>query len=150
MQPGTDYIGVGVGGVAVDVQGRVFLAKRGPNAVNECGLWEFPGGTLEYGERLKDALVREFQEEYGVVIEVGELLTVVDHLLEAEHQHWVAPAYLCHIVEGTPHILEPEQCTEIGWFSLDDIPSDDQLTLVTRENAAAYKAYVTRQPSNTR
>lgn len=142
MQPGTDYIGVGVGGVAVDAQGRVFLAKRGPNAVNECGLWEFPGGTLEYGERLKDALVREFREEYGVVIQVGELLTVVDHLIEAERQHWVAPAYLCRIVEGTPNILEPEQCTEIGWFLLEEIPSDDQLTLVTRENVAAYKLYV--------
>jgi 8-oxo-dGTP diphosphatase len=142
MRPGEDYIGVGIGGVAVDDQGRVFLAKRGPNAANERDMWEFPGGTLEYGERMRDALVREFREEYGVTIEVGELLTVVDHLLEDEQQHWVAPAYLCHITEGTPSICEPEECVEIGWFTIDTIPPEETLTLVTRENVKAYREYV--------
>lgn len=147
MQPGIDYIGVGVGGVVVDAEGRVFLARRGPQATNECDLWEFPGGTLDYGERLRDALVREFREEYGVTIEVGDLLTVVDHLLEDEHQHWVAPSYLCRIAEGTPRILEPDQCTEIGWFRLDELPSDDDLTLVTRENVKAYREWVAHHSS---
>ena len=62
MRRGIDYIGVGVGAIIVDAQGRVFLAKRGLQAKNERGLWEFPGGSVEFGETLRDALVREIRE----------------------------------------------------------------------------------------
>ena len=53
MKRGVDYIGVGVGAIIVDEQGRLFLARRGPKANNERGLWEFPGGSVELGERLE-------------------------------------------------------------------------------------------------
>ncbi len=52
MKRGIDTIGVGVGAILVDEQGRLFLARRGLQAKNECGLWEFPGGSVEFGERL--------------------------------------------------------------------------------------------------
>src|SRR5438093_13757333 len=98
MKRGVDYIGVGVGAIIVDERGRLFLARRGPSAKNERGLWEFPGGSVEFGERLADALRREIREEYGVEIEVGELLDVVDHILPdegdrksvVEGKRWVA------------------------------------------------------------
>lgn len=75
---------VGVGAVIVDERGRLFLARRGPEAKNERGLWEFPGGSVELGETLANApkvrvLQREMREEYGVEIAVGDLLDVVDH-----------------------------------------------------------------------
>ena len=73
MKRGVDYIGVGVGAVIVDSQGRLFLARRGPKAKNERGLWEFPGGSVEFGERLAEALQREMKEEYGIEIAVGDL-----------------------------------------------------------------------------
>ncbi|HYL56840.1 MAG TPA: NUDIX domain-containing protein [Gemmatimonadales bacterium] len=133
---GIDYIGVGVGALIVDDQGRLFLARRGPQAKNERGLWEFPGGAVERGERLADALRREIREEYGIEIEVGELLDVVDHILPEEDQHWVSPAYLCRIVSGTPAILEPGKCSEIGWFAPADVPRD--LTVISRENLENY------------
>ena len=95
MKRGVDYIGVGVGAIIVDEQGRLFLARRGPKAKNERGLWEFPGGSVELGERLANALRREIREEYGVEIEVGELLDVVDHILPEEGQHWVSPTFIC-------------------------------------------------------
>ena len=84
MKRGIDYIGVGIGAIIVDNGGRLFLARRGPQAKNERGLWEFPGGSVEFGEKLADALKREMREEYGVEIAVGELLDVVDHILPAE------------------------------------------------------------------
>jgi mutator protein MutT len=71
MKPGVDYIGVGVGAIIIDDKGRLFMARRGPQAGNERGLWEFPGGSVDYGERLADAIRREIQEEYGVDIEVA-------------------------------------------------------------------------------
>ena len=137
QRPGMDYVGVGVGAVIVDSQGRLFLARRGPKARNERGLWEFPGGSVEFGETLAHAIQREIREEFGIEIEVGELLDVVDHILPDEGQHWVSPAYLCAIAAGEPTIREPGKCAEIRWFSLTDIPDD--LTQVTCLNLAHYR-----------
>lgn len=139
MRRGVDYIGVGVGAIIVDQAGRVFLAKRGPKAQNERGLWEFPGGAVEFGETLHNALIREIREEYGITIAVGDLLTVTDHILPAEKQHWVSPSFICRIAQGEPTICEPEKCAAIGWFALDAIPSD--LTQVTRHDLELYRAY---------
>ncbi|HNT75676.1 MAG TPA: NUDIX domain-containing protein [Anaerolineae bacterium] len=143
MQRGRDYIGVGVGAIIVDDQGRLFLAQRGPQAKNERGLWEFPGGAVEFGEQLADALRREIREEYGVEIAVGALLDVVDHILPAEGQHWVSPTFLCRITAGTPTICEPGKCTEIGWFAPAAI-RENTLTLISRENLRHYRQ---RMPS---
>ena len=142
MQRGIDYIGVGVGALIVDGQGCLFLARRGPLAKNERGLWEFPGGSVEYGETLAEALRREMAEEYGIEIAVGELLDVVDHILPGEGQHWVSPTYLCQVVSGQPRILEPTKCSEIGWFHPDEMPDD--LTQITRANLEHYLARLGR------
>ncbi|MBN1876515.1 MAG: NUDIX domain-containing protein [Anaerolineae bacterium] len=141
MQRGIDYIGVGVGAIIVDDQGCLFLARRSPQAKNERDLWEFPGGSVEFGERLVDALKREMREEYGVEIAVGELLDVVDHLLPAEGQHWMSPTFICRITSGVPTIREPGKCTEIGWFAPDAVP-EDELTLITRENLHHYRQWM--------
>ena len=140
---GVDYIGVGVGAVIVQHDdGRLFLALRGPAAKNERGLWEFPGGSVEFGERLADALRREILEEYGMEIEVGDLLDVVDHLLPDEGQHWVSPTFVCRVIAGEPLIREPGKCAGIGWFAVDDLPA--QLTLVTQANLAHYRQRLLR------
>lgn len=138
MKRGVDYIGVGVGAIIIDEAGRLFLAKRGPKAKNERGLWEFPGGSVEFGERLQEAIVREIEEEYGITIAIDSLFTVTDHLLPDEGQHWVSPSYLCHIVSGTPVIREPEKCSAIGWFALDEIPTE--LTIVSQHDLEMYRA----------
>lgn len=138
MKRGVDYIGVGVGALIVDAQGRLFLAQRGPQAQNERGLWEFPGGSVEFGETLADALRREIQEEYGIQIAVGELLDVVDHLLPDEGQHWVSPTFLCTILAGEPKICEPEKCSALGWFYPYEMPSP--LTQISQKNLIRYCA----------
>ncbi len=137
MKRGIDYIGVGVGAILVNEEGYVFLARRGPKAKNEQGLWEFPGGSVEFGETLAEALQREMHEEYGIEIAVGALVDVVDHILPQEHQHWVSPTFICQIVSGEPQIREPEKCTEIGWFRVDQVPSE--LTQITRVNLEHYR-----------
>lgn len=138
MKRGIDYIGVGVGAILVDAQGQLFLAKRGERAKNERGCWEFPGGSVEFGETLADALKREMFEEYGVEIAVGELLDVVDHLLPDEGQHWISPTYICHILQGEPRIVEPEKCASIGWFPPDSVPAP--LSVISQINLDHYRA----------
>lgn len=137
MKRGIDYIGVGVGALIINGQGQLFLSKRGPLAKNERGLWEFPGGSVEFGETLEHALKREMQEEYDIEIEVGELLDVVDHILPEEGQHWVSPTYICRIKSGIPQIMEPGKCNELGWFALEEIPTN--LTIITRHNLMNYR-----------
>lgn len=136
MKRGVDYIGVGVGALIVAEDGRLFMAKRGSKAKNERGLWEFPGGSVEFGETLTSALKREMREEFGIEIAVGALLDVVDHILPEEGQHWVSPSFICTLVAGEPHILEPEKCSEIGWFYPLHLPAE--LTLISRENLRQY------------
>jgi mutator protein MutT len=118
-------------------QGDVFLAQRGPQAKNERGCWEFPGGSVELGERLIEAIKREMIEEYDMEIDVLELLSVSDHILPDEGQHWVSPTYLARHCGGQPRIVEPEKCTAIGWFALSALPQP--LSKVTLDDLQAYR-----------
>jgi 8-oxo-dGTP diphosphatase len=136
-EPGRDYVGVGVGAMVFDEYGRIFLARRGPEARNEVGLWEFPGGTVEFGETLADAVVREFREEYGMAVQVTGLIGVADHILPAEGQHWVSVSFAARHVGGVPTILEPEKCTELGWFTPLELP--DELSEAGRQTLKAYR-----------
>lgn len=63
--------------VIVSPDGRVYSCKR-PTGVHLPGLWEFPGGKVEHGESLRDALGRELHEELGVRAEVGHLIHTVE------------------------------------------------------------------------
>ncbi|MFG2085439.1 NUDIX domain-containing protein [Spirillospora sp. NPDC048824] len=135
--PGRDCIGIGVGAVVFDGGGCVFLARRGHAARNEIGAWEFPGGSVRLGERLEDAVRREFREEYGLEISLTSLLGVFDHILVSESQHWVSVTYLARSLPGVPAIREPGKCSEIGWFSLSSLPVP--LSKITCANVFALK-----------
>ena len=134
MRAGHDYIGVGVGAMVFNQEGKVFLARRGPQASNEQGTWEFPGGKVSFRETLADAIVREFEEEYGMTIELIELLGVDDHILE--HEHWVSHTFIARFVAGLPVIREPDKCSAIGWFALLALP--EPLSVVTQDDVRMY------------
>jgi len=138
MKKSIDYIGVGVGAIIFNSENRVFLAKRGAGARNEQFKWEFPGGGVEFGELLQDAVKREVKEEYDLDIEVEQLLDVVDHLLPEEKQHWVSPTFLCRYKSGSPRIMEPDKCEEIGWFDLDKLP-ESHMTSASRKSLASLR-----------
>jgi mutator protein MutT len=142
---GIDYIGVGVGAAVFDDTGRIFLTLRGPAAKNERGRWEVPGGSVEFGETLVQALKREMMEEYGVEIAVHDLLGVFDHILRDEGQHWISPTYICTIISGTPTIREPEKCAAIGWFTLDEA-AHLPLSIITANDLQLLRA---RDPDRT-
>ena len=109
---------------------------RASEATNERGFWEFPGGQVEYGEKLVEAIKREFVEEYSMEIEVIDSLGAFDHILLEEQQHWVSVTFIAKHISGTPQIREPEKCEDIGWFSISTLPNP--LTTVTEDNLRTY------------
>ena len=138
MKKGVDYIGVGVGAAIFNNEGKLFVTKRGEKAKNERGKWEIPGGGVEFGETFEQAIKREIKEEVGVEIEVLKLLGICNHIIREEKQHWVSPTYICRIVKGEPKILEPEKCTEIGWFTIEEAEKLD-LSIVTKYDISLLK-----------
>jgi mutator protein MutT len=135
MKPGVDYIGVGVGAFIFNDTNAFLMMKRGAHAKNEAGSWMLPGGAVEFGETLQQAIIREVKEEFDIDIVVDKQFITVNHILPDEHQHWVAVHFLTRIQNGTAKILEPDRCDEIRWVTLDNLPSP--IAVVNRESIAA-------------
>ena len=92
----------------VDADGRVLLAQR-PAGKPMAGLWEFPGGKIETGERPEQSLIRELKEELGISVKEDCLapLTFASHAY-AEF-HLLMPLYVCRRWEGTVTALEGQK-----------------------------------------
>jgi 8-oxo-dGTP diphosphatase len=140
MKQGIDYIGVAVGAMIFNEREELFLSKRSNKSKNERGCWEIPGGSVDFGEKLSDAIQREMFEEYGVEIDILEQFPAADHIIPAEKQHWVPTTFLAKIKTGQiPKVMEPEKCDGIGWFALKDLPSP--LSLITQIDLKDYKRF---------
>ena len=138
MKQGFDCLGVGIGAAIINKEGKLFLALRSQKTKNERGLWETPGGGLEFGEKMEEAIIREMNEEYGIKINPIRVLHVFDHLLPEEKQHWIAISFLAEIESGEPIIKEPRKCDQIGWFTLAEIEKMP-LTLTAKMDIAELK-----------
>ncbi|MBS0248936.1 MAG: 8-oxo-dGTP diphosphatase MutT [Proteobacteria bacterium] len=92
----------------VDADGRVLLAQR-PQGKSMAGLWEFPGGKVEPGERPEQCLIRELKEELGISVKEDCLapLTFASHAYP--DFHLLMPLYVCRRWEGTVTALEEQQ-----------------------------------------
>jgi len=83
------------------IDGRVVLIRRGKEPLR--GRWVIPGGTVELGETLQDALVREMQEETGLLVRPREVVLVFDRIQRegpSVEYHYVIIDYACEYVSG--------------------------------------------------
>jgi len=114
---------VGVGGVVVH-EGRVLLIRRGKPPL--YGRWVVPGGTVELGEPLQEALVRELREETGLEVEPLELLTAFDRIErdgERVLYHYVIVDYLCRWRSGEARAAS--DALDVAWARLDELERYD-------------------------
>ena len=117
---------VGVGAVIVQNhrdENRVLLIRRGQPPL--LGEWSLPGGVLECGETLRDAVVREAREETGLVVETGEMLGVYERLIRGDEErvryHYVLIDFLCRPVGGD--LEAGSDAVDVRWFTRDELPA---------------------------
>ena len=110
---------VGVGAVIIE-NGRVALVKRGHDPF--IGEWSIPGGALELGETVADAVRREVLEETTLVVEPISLLNVYDRVIldndERILYHYVLIDYLCKRISGD--LQAASDCDRAHWFSKEE------------------------------
>ena len=122
MKAGFNCVGVGCGALIVNDKNETLLQKRTSKARNGAGFWAKPGGGIEFGEKVEEALKREIKEELGVEIEIIKFLGFTESMIEGVNQHWISLNYLAKIIDGEVQNLEPEKHEEVKWFKLDDLP----------------------------
>jgi ADP-ribose pyrophosphatase YjhB (NUDIX family) len=122
---------LGVGALILD-SGRILLVERGKEPLT--GYWSLPGGAVETGERVEEALQREVAEETGLDVSVGPIATVFERIMPDSNgiceYHYVLIDFFCEVQGGT--LVAGTDSARAGWFALSDLES---LTLTpgTRE-----------------
>lgn len=131
---------VAVGAIVFDAAGRVLLVERGRPPGE--GLWSVPGGKLERGETLAQAVAREVHEETGLVVEVGPLACVVERM--GDDHHFVILDYLARVI-GPPASLAAATDARAARFVDEDelgrLPLTDGLAPVLERARATHAAW---------
>ncbi len=106
-------------------EGKLLMALRNdPHRPEFHETWEFPGGSVEMGEDMKENLIRETKEEVGYDIEIVRLLQHIEVKQYSpyegfSYQVYLVP-YLCKVIGGDGQI-EDQEVKEVRWFELDDV-----------------------------
>jgi 8-oxo-dGTP diphosphatase len=110
-----------VAAALIDADNRVLVAQR-PQGKQLAGLWEFPGGKVDSGERPEQALIRELREELGIEVREPCLapLTFASHAYE--DFHLLMPLYVCRRWEGFVVSREGQALKWLPARQLRDIP----------------------------
>lgn len=139
---------LGVGALIFE-DSRILLVERGKPPLADY--WSLPGGVVETGERLEDALVREVFEETGLRVTTDEIATVFERIMPGDsgacEYHYVLIDFYCTVTGGDlrPH----DDAKSVRWFNLEDL-SSLPMTAGTRDVISACRTARATCPHVTR
>lgn len=102
---------------------KILLLRR-KNTGYEDGNYCFPGGHVEKGEPIHEALIREVKEEIGINIRENDLKLI--HILnrKIDDNAYVDFIFECNKWEGNPYIVETDKSDDLQWFAIDNVPEN--------------------------
>ena len=110
---------IAVGAVALTA-GRILLVRRGHGPA--AGFWSVPGGRVEHGETLHEAVVREVAEETGVGVVVDHFLGWVERIDDAPNgPHFVILDFAVTVLDPDAPLVAGDDATEVAWTAFDDL-----------------------------
>jgi 8-oxo-dGTP diphosphatase len=124
-----------VAAALIDTDGRVLIAQR-PEGKALAGLWEFPGGKIEPGERPEQALIRELREELGIDVNAACLAPFVFTSHAYDSFHLLMPLYLLRRWSGT---VQRREHAALNWVKPNQLsdypmpPADEPLVAWLRD-----------------
>jgi 8-oxo-dGTP diphosphatase len=125
MQKGIDYIGNCVVFFCHGGKGNFLLGKRSSNCRDEQGCWDPGGGAIEFGDTVEKTIEEEILQEYCTTTIKSEFLGFRDvHRVNNDKPtHWIALDFLVQIDRSKVKVGEPHKCTQLEWFTLNQLPS---------------------------
>lgn len=115
-------------GVLIMREGKVLFGKRhedpkkADSDLGGEGTWTMPGGKMDFGEEIIVGAAREVLEETGLVVnkEKMQIVSITNDI--AGDSHYITIGFFAPEFFGEPKVMEPNEITEWGWFSIDDLP----------------------------
>lgn len=103
---------------------ELLLTQRRDRNLAFDGMWHLPSGKLNAGESVLDAAVREAEEEVGVIIQLPDLQHVhTIHVNGSGPEPRLGLFFATQRWIGEPTNCEPDKCSSVRWFGLDELPS---------------------------
>ena len=97
---------------------KVFLPKRAEMKKFLPGVYELPGGHIDFGEDLKEGLAREIMEEFGMRVEIGDVIDVFTYMNDVKKSHSIEVVYFAEFTDPIEYIhLNHEDHSTYGWFA---------------------------------
>lgn len=97
---------------------KVFLPKRAATKKFLPGVYELPGGHIDFGEDLKDGLAREIMEEFDMHVTVGDIVDVFTYVNDVKKSHSIEVIYFAQFTDSLEQIrINPEDHSTYGWFA---------------------------------
>ncbi|HEX6567873.1 MAG TPA: NUDIX domain-containing protein [Acidimicrobiales bacterium] len=104
------------------VDGRLLLVQRAPGR-SGGGRWAVPGGRVEAGERVRDAVVRELREETGLRARCGELVGWVERVDPTDH--YVILDFRVEVLDPPGTAVAGDDAAALAWVPLADVAGHD-------------------------
>lgn len=107
---------------AIVIRGNkeILLIQRRLKSTAFSGYWALPGGKVEEGELLKDAVIREVKEETGIDVETVDMFDIYDALGRDPRGRKISIVYFCTPFDRDQIPIAGDDAMDVGWYPIED------------------------------